>query len=143
MKLMNRKRLVLLIAVAVFVVFLLGGGLLFIGSGLDRDLEGDTDKAIDCVLEWGRLAPFPESAEQLTVTTEGGMFTRGFRVTFVASQEDIFRWLASSAGTKELMPERIEPNTKKYVIEPGGGAAYAEVVIDDKTNLVSVYVSWS
>jgi hypothetical protein len=143
MKPMSRKSLVLLIATALAVVFLLAGRLLFIESGFDWVKERDTESAIDCVLEWGRLAPFPESAEHLTVTTEGGMFTRAFRVTFVASQEEIARWLTSSPGTRELTPERVEPSTRKYLIEPGGGAVYAEVVIDDETNWVSIYVCWS
>jgi hypothetical protein len=71
------------------------------------------------------------------------MFTRAFRVTFTASQEEIARWVASSPGMRELAPEEIEPNKRKYVIEPGGGAAYAEAVIDDETNSVMVYVYWS
>ena len=140
---MHRKLFILLIAIAVLVVVLLGGILLSIGSGLARSRGRDTDSAIDCVLEWGRLATFPESAEGLTVITEGGMFTRAFRVTFTASQEEIARWIASSPEMRELTPEEVAPNAKKYVIEPGGGAAYAEVVIDDETNLVMVYVYWS
>jgi hypothetical protein len=140
---MSRKLPLVLIAVAVPLVLLLVGTLLLIRSGSSAGREREIDDAIGCVLEWGRLAPFPESAEHLSVTTEGGTFTRAFGVTFVASQEEIVRWLARSPGTKELTPERVEPNTRKYVIEPGGGAAYAEVVIDYETNLVRIYVYWS
>ena len=135
---MSRKLPLVLIAIAVPLVVFLVAGLLIISPGSGCGRASETNSAMDCVLEWGRLAPFPESAEHLTVTIEGGMFTRAFRVTFVASQEEIARWLASSPGTKELTPQRVEPNTRKYVIEPGGGAAYAEVVIDDETNLVRV-----
>jgi hypothetical protein len=139
----NRKLLLLLIAISALVLVLLCAILWPVGSGLGRGRARDTDSAIDCVLEWGRLAPFPESAAGLTVTTEGGMFTRAFRVTFTASPEEIARWVASSPGLRELTPRRPKPNTRKYLIEPGGGAAYAEVVIDDEANRVIVYVYWS
>ena len=37
--------------------------------------------------------------------------------------------------------EETNDGKQKYIIEPGGGANYAEVIID--LNMVTIYVSWS
>lgn len=102
----------------------------------------DKRSAIKATLEWGRLAPFPKSARDLVVTTEGNMFTRSFRVSFSAPKEDIARWAEESPGIRETQPKK-EGSERKYVIKPGGGAVYAEVVIDDATDQVRIYVAWS
>ena len=104
----------------------------------------ETDKryGIKATLEWGRLAPFPKSARDLVVTTTGNIFTRGFRVSFSAPKEDIARWAEESPGLRETQP-KIEGSQRKYEIKPGGGAQHAEVVIDDSTDKVEVYVFWS
>jgi len=66
--------------------------------------------AIDCTLEWGRLAPFPASAEQFSITTHGNMFTREFRASFIASPTEIERWLKESPGTRQAVPTTPFPN---------------------------------
>ena len=104
--------------------------------------ETDNRSGIKATLEWGRLASFPKSARDLVVTTEGNMFTRSFRVSFSAPKEDIARWTEESPGLRETQPEK-QNSQRKFVIKPGGGAVYAEVVIDDATNQVRTYVAWS
>lgn len=104
--------------------------------------EADKRYGIKATLEWGRLAPFPKSARDLVITTQGNMFTRGFRVSFSAPKEDIARWAEESPGLRETQPEK-KGSERKYVIKPGGGAVYAEVVIDDATDQVRTYVAWS
>lgn len=106
----------------------------------------DTDSAIESVLAWTRMAPFPDSAQDLTVTTEGGPFSRAFRVTFRAPADDVAQWIAGSPGTQGLAPEQVGPDTLRYVIAPGGGAQYAEVEVtrvDPHTSLVRIYTYWS
>jgi len=104
--------------------------------------EADKTSGINATLEWGRLAPFPKSARDLVVTKTGNIFTRGFRVSFSAPKEDIARWAEESPGLTETQPEK-EGSQRKYEIKPGGGAQHAEVVIDDSTDKVQVYVFWS
>jgi len=104
--------------------------------------EADKRSGIEATLEWGRLAPFPKSARDLVITTQGNMFTRSFRVSFSAPKEDIARWTEESPGLRETQPEK-QNSQRKFVIKPGGGAVYAEVVIDDATNQVRTYVAWS
>ena len=108
-----------------------------------RRMERKQRHMLGIVQVWGRLAPVPESAEGLKVATEGGMFTRAFRVSFSDSMPEIDRWLNESPGTHEAKPERPTPGTRRYLIRPGGGAQHAEVTIDDASGLVSIYVYWS
>ncbi len=108
--------------------------------------QDNTDSAINAAREWGRLAPFPESASGLDVAAEGSAFTRAFRVTFQAPMDDIEQWMENSPGLKESRVEVVHAGASKYVIQPGGGAAYAEVVImvlDDGMGLVEIYAYWS
>ena len=100
------------------------------------------ESAINATKEWGRLAAFPDAAKNVVVTTEGNMFTRAFRVSFSAPREEIARWIDESPGLRETQPQ-IEGPIRKYNIKPGGGAQRAEVVIDNSSNQVKIYVAWS
>jgi hypothetical protein len=106
----------------------------------DRFWEPKEEIAI--TLEWGRLAPFPESERDFTIHATGNMFTRGFRTHFKAPIADIRAWLANSPGTQSLTPER-KGSQLPYEIKPGGGAQWAEVTVDEKEESVDIYVYWS
>jgi hypothetical protein len=95
------------------------------------------------VLEWGQLAPFPASAINVEIATEGSSFTRSFRASFIAPKQDIQSWIKASPGLNETTPETLYDNKVKYIIAPGGGASSAEVTIDYALNKVEIYVSWS
>ena len=103
----------------------------------------DYQSAVECTLEWGRLSPFPPSAQHLAIKIEGGFFTRSFRVSFTAPPADIERWLQASPGTRETSSTTPSPGIRHFQIAPGGGANRAEVSVEDTTNQVSIYVSWS
>ena len=112
-------------------------GLLLLMTG-----RAETRQQREAALEWARLAPFPESAINLRSTTSGNMFTRSFRVVFSAPPAEIERWLRASPGTRGVVPDRPGPAKRRYQIEPGGGANFAEVTVDDATGEVVVDVSW-
>jgi hypothetical protein len=101
------------------------------------------DSALEVTREWGRLDPLPPSARGLTITTHGSMFTREFRITFVAPAEEIHAWLASSPGTREAAVTAPAPGVRHFRIKPGGGAQFAEVVVDDNLHKVSIHAYWS
>jgi hypothetical protein len=108
--------------------------------------QKNQDSAIETVLEWARLAPFPNSVRDLTVTSEGSMFTRAFRVRFSAQCKDVEIWLAQSPGTAEVEPKSLDDISYFYSITPGGGAQHAEVTIsqlDGSTCSVEIYTYWS
>lgn len=71
------------------------------------------------------------------------MFSRWFRVRFVAPADEIERWLSESPGTREAAPMTDSPGIRHFDIEPGGGAQHAEVDVDDTEHSVSIYVYWS
>ena len=98
--------------------------------------------AIEATKEWARLNDFPATATNLTVETEGSMFTREFTIQFDAPLSDIQIWLNESPGTKDVVPT-INGNTGKYSIEPGGGALHAELDLDESTGHVTINTYWS
>ncbi len=108
-----------------------------------RNSPRNQASAIDCTRIWGRLAPFPASAQQLSIDTEGSAFTRAFRSTFIAPPADIEQWLQQSPGTREALPTTPSPGVRHFEIAPGGGAQWAEVTVDDTNHRVSIYVYWS
>ena len=129
------------------VVLGIVGGVVFVAVGFACVVMvfkvANRQSAIDCTLEWGRLAPFPASAEQFSITTHGNMFTREFRASFMASPAEIERWLQESPGTRQTLPTTPSPGVRKFEIKPGGGAQFAEVSVDDVKHQVFIVVSWS
>lgn len=115
----------------------------FVQSVFSPDSPANRASAIRCTLEWGRLAPFPTSARELTTTIEGSAFTRSFRVNFVAPPAEIEQWLQQSPGTRSVTPKTPSPGIRNFEITPGGGAVWADVTVDDITHRVAVYVCWS
>jgi hypothetical protein len=95
------------------------------------------------VLEWGRLAPFPASATNISIQTEGSSFTRSFRASFSAPKQDIQTWMKASPGINQATLVELSDNKVKYIIAPSGGANSAEVTIDFTLNKVDIYVSSS
>jgi hypothetical protein len=134
------RRMLIALAVLAVPLGLFGLFAVYVYATFPR---ADQGQMLSVVYEWGRLAPIPSSAKGLRVTTEGSMFTRGFRASFSAPGPVIERWLRESPGTREAEIERPSPSSRKYVIEPGGGAQHAEVTVDEDSGIVSIYVYWS
>lgn len=70
------------------------------------------------------------------------MFTREVIVQFVAPLEDVNSWLADSPGTAGVMPE-VSGAVRTYSIDPGGGAQFAEVKVDELRQAVRIWAYWS
>jgi len=132
-----------LVGVILFIASLAFVGLFF-GSSNSRDNQDPAKQKemMALVLEWGRLSPFPASATNISVMTEGSSFTRSFRASFTAPKQDIESWIKDSPGLNETTPEELSGNKVQYVIAPSGGANRAEVTIDYGLNQVEIYVSW-
>lgn len=91
------------------------------------------------LLAWARLAPFPSSAQHLSVTPPDFPFGNAIHATFVASPQDIDQWLKQSTGTREAPLSHPKPGIRYFDVKPGEGAAQAEVVVDDNKHEVSIY----
>jgi hypothetical protein len=131
--------------VSTTLLFILGvfAGLFLVSSNSRDNQEPAKQKEMMAlILEWGRLSPFPTSATNLSIKTEGGSFTRSFRASFTAPKQDIQYWIDASPGLKETTPDKLSDNKVEYIIAPGGGANQAEVTIDFGLNQVEIYVSW-
>ncbi len=102
----------------------------------------DQKEIIKITQEWANLTPFPENAEITSVEKLGSSFNREFRVKFTAPKNDIRKWLNNSQGTSTVTPEKNE-GIEKYSIKPAGGAQFAEVIYNTKTNEIYIKVYWS
>jgi hypothetical protein len=100
------------------------------------------ESALDTTREWAQLDDFPASATDIRVEAKGSMFTREFVVTFTAPLDDINAWLDSSPGTAGVTPA-ADGAIRKYDIQPGGGAAHAELEVDDAQETVRIRTYWS
>jgi hypothetical protein len=111
----------------------------------DRDNQNPQkqEEMLSITLEWGRLAPLPDSKNQFHIQTEGGAFTRSFRSSFYLSKEDLDGWVQASPGLQDAEIETVNNSTKKYIIKTAGGASYGEAVIDFDKCYVEIYVYWS
>ena len=143
---LTRKQLLLgvtaLVVVGIAAVVGFFGLIVYVSSG-ESGTPSDKESAIRCTLEWGRLSPFPSSAQEFVITTSGNMFTRGFRASFTAPSADIELWLQQSPGLRGALPTIPSPRVRHFEIVPGGGAQHAEVTVDDTKHRVSIYVYWS
>ena len=105
----------------------------------DRSQIND-EEAIDLALEWGDLAELPKTVENIEVESEGGIFTRTFRITFEADSDEIGTWLESSEGISDATIEKSD--VTKYIISPKD-ANRVEVSINEANGSVEIYASWS
>jgi hypothetical protein len=93
---------------------------------------------VSATILWGGLAPFPATAKDFTIKTEGGMFTRTFRGSFSDDPENILNWLKSSRGFQQG-----EKKEDKIILKTGEGAAYGEIILSPDNSRVIFRVSWS
>jgi hypothetical protein len=140
------KRKLIIGFVCLAIATLLAGGLGVWWIGADA-LFGNAPlfrgSAIKCTLEWGRLAPIPQTAGNVKITTEGSSFSRSFRLFFKAPDPDIEKWLHDSPGSSECQPSFPSPGIRHFEMKPGGGATQAELTVDDNQHTVAIYVAWS
>lgn len=148
---MNKTGKIILIAVSGSVLLACGlyfGSMLFLHNlfytnDLDNQNPQKQDEMLSITMEWARLAPLPDSKSQFIIQKEGSAFTRSFRASFYLSKADLDAWVRASPGLQDAEVETISSSTSKYVIQPGGGAMYAEAVIDFGKCYVETYVYWS
>ncbi len=127
------------------VLIVVGAVVLLAVTGMFFSRGGRVDErsALDTTREWARLAPYPASAKFDDIETEGSAFTREFRIRFTAPIVEVRRWLAASPGTSSVVPEVLGGGRERYDITPGGGAQFAEVIVDPSTCKVEIHTYWS
>ena len=112
------------------IAVVVGSFFLLTASGFWMKPRPSPEEARRCILEWGRLAPFPASAGTVRPVAGGNALTRSFRASLRAPAADIERWLQASPGAREATVEATA-NVRHYEIKPGGGAARATVDVSE------------
>lgn len=105
--------------------------------GTEREQGG-----LATALEWARLEELPQSATDLRVTASGNSFSRTIEVRFTGEPADIARWLGASPGTAAVEPS-VSDGITRFKVDPGGGANVAIVEVNDSTDEVYIFTSWS
>lgn len=134
----NRIGFVILLVLAMGAFYLWGPT-----NEIDNLLGLHRQSMIDCSLEWGQLAPFPKEITDFTIRTQGSMFTRTFIGSFTTSPDIIESWLGQSVGVRDGKTEKLEDGSTKYLLKPGSGAAYGEVIVSPDRKQVSFKIAWS
>lgn len=98
--------------------------------------------AIESTEVWARAAPIESCDSKPEVESSGSMFTRTFIVAFSCEKTILEQWVIDSPSLRETN-FTISNDSNRYVVTPGGGAAYAEVNINWTDNTVLIRVSWS
>lgn len=144
------RKIIIIISVCVFVLLVgiaLGGYFLLthleVLNTRDNSNPQKQEEMLSTTLEWGRLAPLPDSNSQFQISTDGSPFTRSFRSSFYVAKADLDNWVSASPGLQDAVIQTVNDTTKKYTIKPGGGAMYAEAIIDFDRCFVETYVYWS
>lgn len=101
--------------------------------------------AREAVIEWARVSDFPKEAESFSITTQGGMFTRQFRVSFFGEPKAISDWVRRCPGISDpkTTQEKADDGTITYEISTGGGAAFAELIHHPIRGTVVIRTYWS
>jgi hypothetical protein len=63
--------------------------------------DAEVRSARVAVREWCRLAEFPKNYSDESLGTTGGMFTRGFRLSFSAPTSELQEWEKNSPGLRD------------------------------------------
>lgn len=120
-----------------FILILLIGGIYLVWPTIERN------SMIECTLKWGRLAPFPKTAKNFNITTEGSAFTRTFIGSFSDTPETIQKWLKDSSGVQEGVQELRLGRVYRYTLKTGEGESYGEVRVSADGTAVEFKISWS
>ena len=102
----------------------------------------DRADAIEAALEWGGLDKLPESADVVTVDTDGSMFTREFIIEFNCEKKDLESWIQKS-NLDKLTPIKEENGIRVYQVPGQQGAIGGHVYIDKNKDNVIIDMSWS
>lgn len=139
----SRQEVIAIVGGTFLIIFALACLIIFPTNEMDnRNLKKQIEME-EITLEWGRLAPFPSATEDFMIWTEGNSFSRTFKGSFTSSPTELETWIQKSPGLQDAEVEQISESTQRYIISPGAGASYAEVIINATTGTVEFRVSWS
>jgi hypothetical protein len=108
----------------------------------DNNDPAKKQEMLKITLDVGDLAKIPNGATIKLIKTDGNMFARNFYVEFNADAKTVKKWLSDSNGIGSAKSFKAGKTTQ-YIIKARRGWQYAEVIIDQRTNNVSIRVASS
>lgn len=141
---MTVKKIVLRTLLGLLIVFFLFIGLIVVPYFANIVMPWDRSEAIEAAITWGGLADLPDAAEDVSVGTEGGMFTRTFSVRFELDNDAIDAWIKKSPRMKNMVPVVEADGTLLYEIRPGEQRSIGGTVrVNRVDHRVVIRMSWS
>ncbi|SHH96864.1 hypothetical protein SAMN04488109_6323 [Chryseolinea serpens] len=141
---MTVKKIVLRTLLGLLIAFFLFIGLFVIPYFANIVMPWDRSEAIEAAITWGGLADLPDAAEDVSVGTEGSMFTRTFIVRFELDNDAIDAWIKKSARMKNMVPVVEADGTLLYEIHPGEERSIGGTVrVNRLDHWVVIKMSWS
>jgi hypothetical protein len=137
------KKTVLRTLLGLFIVLVLFIGLFVVPYFANVVLPWQRSNAIEAALEWGDLADLPDNAADISVETEGGIFTREFRIEFRCDKKTIDEWIQKSNGLMKAAVYKGNNGVASYQVVGHEGAIGGTVTIDEANGKVIIDMSWS
>lgn len=136
------KKFIKRIALGILIVFTLFIGLFVFSYFANIVMPWQRAEAIEAALDWGGLHDLPESADIISIDTEGSMFTREFIIEFSCDQTELQNWVEKS-GLNNLERIKEENGVRVYQVPGQSGSIGGKVYIDVNKSYVIIDMSWS
>ena len=141
---MTVKKIILRTLLGSIVVFLLFMALYVVPYFANMVMPWDRSSAIETAITWGGLADLPDAAKDISVRTEGSMFTRTFIIRFEIDNNAIDAWIKNSFRMKNVVPIAEEDGTLRYEIHPGENRSMGgSVRVNRLGHWVIIRMAWS
>jgi hypothetical protein len=137
------KKIVLRTLLGLFIVLVLFIGLFVVPYFANIVMPWQRADAIEAALEWGDLADLPDNADDISIGTEGSMFTREFIIEFSCDKKTIDDWVLQSKGLKDAAVHKGDNGVVSYQVDGHEGAIGGTVTIDEENGRVIIDMSWS
>jgi hypothetical protein len=137
------KIIILRTLLGLFIVLVLFVGLFVVPYFANIVMPWNRADAIEAALEWGGLAALPDDADDISVETRGGMFTREFIIEFNCDQSEIKEWISRSNGLKTATISTGHDGVVTYQVDGHERSIGGIVTIDEKNGNVIIDMSWS
>jgi hypothetical protein len=137
------KKILIRVILGFTIVFVLVVGLFIVPYFANIVMPWDRAGAIESTCAWGGLAELPASAEDISIQTEGSMFTREYIIKFNCPATDIEKWIADSDGLKNIEGVSTTPGVVSYQVSGREGSIGGTVTVDKIKGKVIIDMSWS
>lgn len=141
MRSVAKKSYVFIIGFALIIVLFLG--LLVVPYFANIVMPWNRTQAIETALKWGGLANLPDKARNISVSTQGSMFTRTMIIEFSCNENELQELISISPGLKNFNPTHENHGIVSFQLSGKEGANGGTLRIDKNIGKVRIVVNWS